>query len=39
MKKVIGISYYTILESVFNREDFNDWVDEDTNFDFPTKSY
>lgn len=36
-EKVIGVSYYTILESVFNREDFNDWVDEDTNFDFPTK--
>lgn len=32
-----AVCYYTILESVFNQEDFNDWVDEDSNFDFPTK--
>lgn len=31
------VCYYTILESVFNHEDFNDWVDKETNFDFPTK--
>lgn len=31
------VCYYSILESVFNREDFNDWADEETNFDFPTK--
>ena len=29
--------YSTILKSLFYQEDFNDWVDEATNFDFPTK--
>lgn len=31
------ITYRTILASAFDIEDFNSWVDEETNFDFPTK--
>ena len=31
------ITHTTILASAFDIEDFNSWVDEETNFDFPTK--
>lgn len=36
-RNVSGVKHQTILHSVFNQEDLNDWVDKESNFDFPTK--